>query len=278
MARVLCTALPLLISLILVQKSQATRLLILADIHLNVNATTNYVRPGAETSPEMLQNVLNEAAKREDGQQIDAILMIGDLCKHGLAATDQSVPNPLWPLMLFTMQEAIQMIASAFPNIPVLPVIGNNDVEYHNEAPPTNTAFAYYTDMWDIYTGVPANNATWGVAQQTTFMTGGYYSYSIGNNITVLCLNGMYPFDENTNDPEIATTMISWVESQFQSNPYEKFIIQYHVWPGCNYYEYQECFWVQPYLDQFLTLLVTYKPQIITLLGAHIHHIEVMAP
>jgi hypothetical protein len=249
MARVLYTAVPLLFSLMLVQKSQATRLLILADIHLNVNATTSYVQTGAETSPEMLQNVLNEAAKREDGNQIDAILIIGDLCKQGLAAEDQSVPNPLWPLMRFTMQEAIQMVASAFPNIPVLPVIGNNDVEYHNKAPPASTAFAYYTDMWDIYTGVPANSATWGVEQQTTFMTGGYYSYSVGNNITVLCINGMYPFDENTNDPEIASTMIAWVESQFLSNSSEKFIIQYHVWPGCNDKEYKECFWVQPYMD-----------------------------
>lgn len=135
--------------------------------------------------------------------------------------------------------------------------------------------------MWNIYvTGVPANAAKWTAdpSIEASFKTGGFYALPIGNNITVIGLNGMYPFDQNTNDQAMSATMINFVEQQFLNNPYEKFIIQYHVWPGCNFYEYQECFWVQPYLDQFLTLLVTYKSQIIILLGAHIHHIEVMAP
>lgn len=43
--------------------------------------------------------------------------------------------------------------------------------------------------------------------------------------------------------------MISWMEQVFIDNPDAKFILQYHVWPGCNFYFWLECFWVQPYLD-----------------------------
>lgn len=43
--------------------------------------------------------------------------------------------------------------------------------------------------------------------------------------------------------------MISWMEQVFIDNPDSRFILQYHVWPGCNFYYSLECFWVQPYLD-----------------------------
>ena len=86
MVQAIIRTLALLASINLIQTAIATRLLILADIHLDLESTTQYVRPGDETSPDMLTNVLNEAAKREAGNKIDAILVIGDLCKHGLAS------------------------------------------------------------------------------------------------------------------------------------------------------------------------------------------------
>lgn len=152
--------------------------------------------------------------------------------------------------MLDTMNMAMNAIQTAFPGVPILPVIGNNDVEYHDQAPSSADAFSYYTDMWTIYVeNVAANALVWTASMQASFMTGGYYSYSLGTGVTVIGLNGMYPFDQNTNDVGMSATMISWVEQQFLNNPNERFIIQYHVWPGCNYFEGQECFWVQPYLD-----------------------------
>ena len=61
-------------------------------------------------------------------------MLIGDLCKHGLAAKIGAESNN-WELMKYTMREAISAIEDAFPRIPILPVIGNNDVMYHDQAP-----------------------------------------------------------------------------------------------------------------------------------------------
>ena len=69
--------------------------------------------------------------------------MIGDLCKHGLAVKIGSAQTN-WDMMKYTMQVAIQAIEDAFPGIPILPVIGNNDVMYHDQAPSIGLKDEYY--------------------------------------------------------------------------------------------------------------------------------------
>ena len=80
--------------------------------------------------------VLSEAAKLEDAssEPIEAILLVGDLNKHGLATKDFDLPieDTDWETMKTTMIEVITAIKENFPNAPILPVIGNNDVVYHD--------------------------------------------------------------------------------------------------------------------------------------------------
>jgi len=86
--------------------SLASEFLVINDIHLNVNATYNMPMPGEETSYELLKLVLQDAKDQEKAKGISytAIILPGDQVRHNLAATDTSVPNPNWPLMLYTMQ------------------------------------------------------------------------------------------------------------------------------------------------------------------------------
>lgn len=56
---------------------------------------------------------------------------MGDLNKHGLAVSIDSETNN-WELMKYTMKTVIESIEEAFPAVPILPVIGNNDVVYHD--------------------------------------------------------------------------------------------------------------------------------------------------
>jgi|LakMenE18May11ns_1017448.scaffolds.fasta_scaffold9685350_1 hypothetical protein len=50
------------------------------------------------------------------------------------------------------------MIQDYFPGIPLLPSIGNNDVQYHDEAPTLEEAPSYYNDMWNsMFVNVAAN-------------------------------------------------------------------------------------------------------------------------
>ena len=78
------------------------------DIHLDVNSTQEYSEPGTESSITLVNKVLQEAAdvQEESGEAIEAILLIGDLCKHGMAVELDS-PTNNWDLMKYTMREAI---------------------------------------------------------------------------------------------------------------------------------------------------------------------------
>ena len=97
-----------LVIVILNNLAEATKVLLINDIHLDVNSTVLYSTPGTETSITTLQLVLNEAATEEakTDDDVDAILLIGDMCKHHLAVEPGSATNQ-WNLMKYTMREAV---------------------------------------------------------------------------------------------------------------------------------------------------------------------------
>lgn len=51
--------------------------------------------------------------------------------KHGVAVPIDS-PTTNEGLMLETMRTVFDEIMAAFPDIPIIPVVGNNDVVYHD--------------------------------------------------------------------------------------------------------------------------------------------------
>ena len=76
-----------------------------------------------------------------------------------------------------------------------------------------------------MFEGVAANAHI--VANETiksTWMEGGYYVYELGDDSMVISLNGMYPFYENFEDPDMAWQMIDWVEDTLKANPDKYFI------------------------------------------------------
>ena len=131
--------------------------------------------------------------------------------------------------------------------------------------------------MW--FKEVPANAAI--VANstiETSFKYGGWYVYEITPDIMILCLNGMYPFYENWEEPGKADEMIEWVNKTLADNPDKHFITQTHVYFGMNYYQNLEILWNKTYTDKLLRVLHQYQDRMIIALGAHIHHIQLMAP
>ena len=112
------------------------------------------------------------------------------------------------------MAEVVTAIKTNFPGIPILPVIGNNDVVYHDMAPIKDNKKDYYDTLWDIFfTNVTANAE---IAANTTiydtWMKGGYYVYELGDDTMILNLNGMYPFYSNWMEKDTSFEMIDWVE------------------------------------------------------------------
>lgn len=266
---------------VIIALSQATKVLIINDIHLDVNNTALYSVPGTEASVTTLEKVLSEASKKENesGDKIEAILLVGDLCRHHLAANEGS-PTNQWELMKYTMREAIKPIIAAFPDIPILPVVGNNDVPYHDQAPTEEQEDWYYGDLWEIwFEEVPANaHIVQNKTIEESFKNGGWYVYEVSPDVMIFCLNGMYPFYENWEAKEKAVEMIEWVNQTLEANPDMHFITQTHVYFGNNYYNNLEILWNKTYTDTFLKVLQPHQERMILAVGAHIHHVQMMAP
>ena len=68
----------------------------------------------------------------------------------------------------------------------------------------------------------------------------------------VFAINGMYPFYENFEDPEMAVKMINWIGEVLDNNPDKYFITTTHVFFGNNYYEDLEVLWNLTYTNQLL--------------------------
>ena len=101
------------------------------DVHLDIEADPD-VMPvfGNETTQVLLNTMLQKA--KDSGNVYDAVLLPGDFVKHGIDSSDTTKPNYEWDLALSTIQTAIETIQSYFPDVPILPAIGNNDCYYHN--------------------------------------------------------------------------------------------------------------------------------------------------
>jgi len=112
---------------------ESSKVLILNDIHLNKDSNEGVSMPGSEASPQLLEYILQDAfdAEAYSGLNYDAILCIGDLVRHGLAVDESSATNN-WEVQKQTMREVLEKITEIFVDVPILPVIGNNDVTYHN--------------------------------------------------------------------------------------------------------------------------------------------------
>lgn len=69
--------------------------------------------------------------KKRDNN-INAILMNGDLVKHGGAIYDKNPTDEklkdAWQKIKVTIRQVMKISRERFPNIPILPSIGNNDV------------------------------------------------------------------------------------------------------------------------------------------------------
>ena len=76
----------------------------------------------------------------------------------------------------------------------------------------------------------------------------------------------------------MATTMLEWMEETLNNNPDKYFITQTHVFPGNNWFESLEVLWNKTYTDKFVTTIKAHQDRLVIGLGAHIHHVQLMAP
>ena len=201
--------------ILLAQTCTAYKILVINDIHLALDIDQTIMPgPGGETNQRLLE-VMLEKSTQDHSSGIDLILSPGDFIQHGLSVSTGSTPQ--WSTMLDTFEEVKTIIEAYYPSTVVLPSIGNNDGEYHNEAAELNSST--YDDLYSIWFSslLPAD---------TPFKTGGYYVYDVSSDLMVIALNGMYPYKKNTSyKTDGCTAMFDWLEDLLAANPSKKFII-----------------------------------------------------
>lgn len=75
--------------------------------------------------------------------------MNGDYVLHGVSAKIGQESN--WDELVEIITNTTKTIAAWFPDTPILPSIGNNDVEFHYQAPTPNNSDTYYSTLYNIW-------------------------------------------------------------------------------------------------------------------------------
>lgn len=135
---------------ILLTLANASRFLVMNDIHLDINSTSYEIpMTGEKCNIPLFKEMVQKAHAKcqEDKVELTAILIPGDFIEHGLAAWNDTIPNPNWPQMIETFQVVMQILSDEFPGVPILPGIGNNDCYYHDQAPSAENATNYYSEL-----------------------------------------------------------------------------------------------------------------------------------
>ena len=96
-------------------------------------------------SPKKLIDYILEIAWNVSNPSL--ILYLGDSAGHGIS-TWYKVNETYEELLKLTLSTTIYKMEKSFPNVPILPTLGNNDVLHNGVASPT--LYEFYSDMYNL--------------------------------------------------------------------------------------------------------------------------------
>jgi len=179
------------------------------------------------------------------------------------------------------IKDVIKRLKRTFPDTPILPGFGNNDVVYHDSVPAFDQKTEFYDEVYDLwFTNVEANKEILNEPEiRESFLDGGYYSYQASEDLMIITLNSLYNLRWNNKDKDGSVRQLHWLEDVMdEASDSTKFIIQMHIFEGLNWYEGVENFWTSDSLEDFIEILVPYEERIIALLGSHTHYSSIRSP
>ena len=199
----------------------------------------SYGRVECDSPLSLLQNALSEMKPiTKKLSKLDFILVPGDTSPHNLGKDTRA---KALKAILKTSEE----IYSTFPDVPLFPCIGNNDLPRDYVMPDENDTL--YSDLLDIWQDAILCKHCDRKYQTTTlkelrktFLYGGYYSVSIvGGKMTLLILNSLYwsrPYwTPHSHVAQRALAQMDWLKEQFKlaRRNKRKIIIGGHISLGC---------------------------------------------
>lgn len=139
-------------------------------------------------APEALAQETLAWLERDWADKLDFVVWTGDNARHDWDKKRRQAIRRKRQEVLHTNQLAVDWMASAMKNIPVIPSLGNNDVWPHNQVQDADAMLPAYHYMWQSW--IPAN-------QKNTFLERGYYYVDVDPRLRVVALNTMLWFHKN---------------------------------------------------------------------------------
>ncbi|ORX65429.1 hypothetical protein DL89DRAFT_227699, partial [Linderina pennispora] len=165
-------------------------------------------------SPVALVNATAEYLRANWASRLDFVIWTGDSGRHD---SDAEIPRTFEEIVEQNYITADAM-RYAFPAIPVVPNIGNNDISPHNELPSPGhkRARLTYRQLSKAWHGFIPDD------QMRTFRYGGYFAKDVPRGITVLSLNTIYWYRANAKvggcaaDDSPGLAQLAWIRYQLR--------------------------------------------------------------
>ncbi len=250
--------------------------------HCSFNATLKnhpYGQVGCDAPPSLLTLTLEHAASSNTGgaAAIDFVLITGDFARHEMnnLFSDPSSDLVLFPTVKSILSTCIQTIRDSLPDVPILPVIGNNDLvpDYYldEEDEEDEEAHEMLLSIANGLTETFLDDNEFG-----HFVDGGYFSRlvplaSSSSSILVLSLNTI--LYSTRHEPEYSPGNLDpygqfkWLKGQLHraaaaasTSTDSKIVGIYlagHIPPSIGSYRHTQL-WHEEYIQEFSTILKDY--------------------
>jgi hypothetical protein len=154
--------------------------------------------------------------RREWRDKLHFVIWTGDNSRHDWDATHPRKETKVLELNRKVTDIVSDLFCSTPEHpraIPVVPVIGNNDVQPHNFIDLNDDILYFFEKLWDHW--IPKE-------QRSDFLEGGYYAVDVAPGLRVLSINTMYFLKANplarsrTNKGSSGYTHMQWYQRQLE--------------------------------------------------------------
>eukprot|EP00794_Sanderia_malayensis_P008096 gene8096-8964_t len=241
-----------------------------------------YGRVGCDSPMKLIHSTLTymKSLTKDKKNPVDVVLLTGDLSAHGMQKG--FVNGTSQGRVLKAIEVLSEAFGQTFPDIPFVPLIGNNDLPGHYVLPTNKSYYESVLAIWKplIVCEKCKLKVTTEAELRSTFLIGGYYKAEIKSaNVVLLQLNTNYwsvtALSKSASPKiyEVADMQMKWLEEQLKACKAagKKAITTGHIPPGIDGYS-GKVFWRQNYTSKYIEMVTkTYKDVIIGQLYGHIH-------
>ena len=229
-----------------------------------------YGQVGCDAPPSLLEWTLQHASSKSN--DIDFVLITGDFARHEMnnLFEDPSSNLQLFPTVISILSTCIQTIHDNLPNVPILPVIGNNDLvpDYFLEEEDSQDGEEAQEMLLSIANGL--NQTFLDGNEYGQFQKGGYFARLVplnqqNSSILVLSLNTI--LYSTRHEPEYSPNNLDpygqfhWLQRQLHKASSDSTIVGVylagHIPPSIGSYRHSQL-WHEEYIQAFSTILNDY--------------------